>query len=168
MKLRDFLQPIILCVLIAGCPGNERQEQLAKSRINAETINTLNNIAIENAIIAQHTVFPYHFINNSEKLNALGQKDLSILAAHFKENPGHLNVRRQNASEQLYQGRVDFVIGQLKAAGVETERIFVSDGMAGGPAMRSENVITILTRETEPLERAEAHPGAGYWSGIEK
>jgi len=151
MKIGIVIEMIFCCILICGCYETVKERELDKSLINAELINALNDSAMRNAIISQHTIFPYHFVENSDKLNELGGHDLSVLAGHFKDNPGPLNVRRNNTTEELYQARVNFVLNRLKQAGVETS-ITVSDGMPGGDGMPSEEVLKIMERKDRPLQ----------------
>ena len=105
--------------------------------MNSKLINTYSDIAIQNAIISEHTMFPYHFVKNGAELNELGQRDLAVLTEHFAKNGGHLNIRQLGASADLYADRVSFVREMLQEAGIEMERISVSDGMAGGSGMAS-------------------------------
>lgn len=144
MKIGVVLEMIFCCILFCGCNETAKEGDLDKSLINAELVNALNDTSMRNAIISQHTIFPYHFAENSDKLNELGEHDLSVLAGYFKDNPGPLNVRRNNTTEDIYQARVKFVLNQLKQAGVETSRISVSDGMPGGEGMPSEKVLNIM------------------------
>lgn len=143
MKLITILTMSCMCILIAGC-AEEVQKGPDKALINAELMNSFNDIAMQNAIISQHTLYPYHFVNNSAKLNELGQRDLDVLTKHFMENPGQLNIRRHDISSDLYDARVNLVLDQLKEAGIATENISVSDGMPGGPGMPTERILIIL------------------------
>jgi hypothetical protein len=143
-KIFPVVEFLLICVLMSGCGGKTQYEHVDKSEINAELINTYNDISMENAIISQHTLYPYQFIKNGSQLNELGKRDLSILAAHFKDYPGQLNIRRGNDKEDLYQARISHVVEQLAQAGVDTERISVLDEMAGGKGMSSGQVINIL------------------------
>lgn len=117
--------------------------------MNSKLVNTYNDIAIQNAIISEHTLFPYHFTRNSAELNELGEQDLAVLAAHFANNGGHLNIRQLGAPADLYKARIQVVRAQLKDAGIDMERISISDGMPGGPGMASERVSGILEQESQ-------------------
>jgi len=130
-------------VLIAGCSEN-MEKSLDKQIINSQLINPYNDIPVQNSIISQHTLFPYHFVKNGEELNELGNKDLNVLIKHFLQHPGKLNVRRGDAPQDLYQGRINFVLRQLKEAGVKDDQISISDGMAGGSGMLSEKILIIV------------------------
>ena len=67
-----------------------------------------------------------------------------MLAGHLLEHTGPLNIRKGGVSAQLYEARVNHVLDQLKAAGIEAEQITISDGMPGGSGMPSVRVVTIL------------------------
>jgi len=164
MKLGIVIEVIFCCILASGCAETVQQQALDKSLINAELVNTFNDIAIQNAIISQHTLFPYHFVKNGVELNELGQRDLCILAKHFEKNPGHLNVRRNRIPSDLYEARVNLVLERLKEAGIDTERIRLLDDMPGGSGMPSERILTILEGE---YKAAPARTTTRYRSGIE-
>jgi hypothetical protein len=133
---------------VSGC--QEDAKTAADKRLDTELVKTLNNIGVENAIITQHTLYPYHFVVGGDGLNELGQRDFAVLARHFAAHPGVLNVRRaEETPSELYQARVAHVTGRLKEAGVEPERVNISDGMPGGTGLRSEKVVTILQKATE-------------------
>jgi hypothetical protein len=131
---------------LTGC--NEPQAvNREEGNLDIELVKTLNNIGVENALIAQHTIYPYHFVADAGELNELGQHDLAVLANHFREHPGTLNVERGNETDTLYEARMAHVLAKLKAAGVETDHMTVSEGMPGGSGMASERLIPILKSE---------------------
>jgi hypothetical protein len=131
----------LACVLLAGCEG-EQAGNKAEKNLDVELVNTVNNIQVENAIITQHTLYPYHFVTDGAGLNELGQRDLTVLARHFKEHSGVLNVRKGEAAAELYSARVAQVQSRLKEAGVDVGRVTISDGMPGGPGMPSGRIVT--------------------------
>jgi hypothetical protein len=143
----------VSCYLLAGCT-EYAQEGPDKQLVNTQLVSSFSDIAMQNAIISEHTLFPYHFVKNGTELNELGRRDLAVLTGHFMENPGQLNVRRENIPTDLYEARVDVVLDRMKEAGIDTERVSVSDGMPGGPGMPSEMVLIILeeAREAAPAE----------------
>jgi hypothetical protein len=131
-------------VLALGChaphPTAEHDVGVAENKY-------LNDTAIGNAIIAQRTLYPYHFIPDAPTVNELGEHDLGVLTEHFKRHPGKLNVRRGATPEDLYQSRVDYVAGRLSQAGVNLGPI--EDGSPGGEGMLSERVLTVLEKSYE-------------------
>jgi hypothetical protein len=132
-------------VLLAGCEEEQAARKPEKS-LDTELVNTLNNIQVENAIITQHTLYPYHFVTDGEGLNDLGQRDFAVLAKHFQEHPGVLNVRQGEASVKLYTARLAQVQSQLSAAGVDVSRMIISDGLPGGPGLPSEIITTTMPK----------------------
>jgi hypothetical protein len=134
---------VVLCVLLCGCNGKARPDPVDEGKMNAALINTFNDTAMENAIIAQHTLYPYHFVNDSDQLNDLGKRDLSILARHLKDIPGPLNVSSDGSSDKLYNARVAYVGAQLKKNGVDLSKVVISDGLPGGSGMPSSDVAQI-------------------------
>jgi hypothetical protein len=120
-----------------------------RHRINSQLITSYNDIAMQNAIISEHTLYPYHFVKNSAELNELGQRDLSALASHFIKHAGHLNIRQHNTPADLYKARVNLVLERLQEAGIDMEKMSISDDMPGGSGMPSERMIVILEEEQE-------------------
>ncbi len=104
----------------------------------------IQNASMNAAIVAQHTLYPYHFAAGSAELNDLGVRDLNVLADHFAKAGGDLNVRRQNADPSLYEARVKAVLERLAQAGVPSGAVAVKDGLPGGDGISSERVIVIL------------------------
>ncbi len=139
---------ILFCILIIGC-GQSVEQGADTHLVNSRLINSYNDTAIENAIISQHTLFGYHFVQNGAELNELGQRDLAVLAGHFAKHPGRLNIRRHNVPAELYEARVNLVREGLQKAGIELERMSISDGMPGGSGMASERVLIILEEESQ-------------------
>ena len=153
MKLSMMIMTVIFCVLIVGC-----QENMEKSpndhRINSQLIKSYNDIAMQNAIVSQHTLFPYHFVTNGAELNELGQRDIAALTSHFIKYPGKLNIRRHNTDADIYEARVNLVHERLQEAGIDMERIRISDNMPGGSGITSERILIILERPSEGASTA--------------
>jgi hypothetical protein len=143
LKTVYVIELVLSCVILCGCEEAVQREPVNKSLVNTELINTLNDLAIENAIVNQHTLYPYHFVDNSEQLNELGRRDLDILASHFKQYPGKLNISSDGTDERLYQGRLTYITEQLDKAGVDLFKVTISDGTPGGSGMASSDVLQI-------------------------
>lgn len=139
----------ILVSLVGGCsakPTAPSEPTGERSAANAWLTNQFSTISLKNAIIEQHTLHPYHFTNNGADLNELGEHDQRVLAEHFKTNPGVLNVRRGDVSEDLYRRRLDAVSDALVQAGVDKQHIQLSDGLTGGEGIASDQMLLILAR----------------------
>lgn len=148
MKLNMNIIIAIFCIMMTGCKETV-VEQADKPLINSQLINTYNDIALENAIVSQHTLYPYHFIQNSAELNELGKRDLTVLINHFIKNAGYLNIRKSDISTELYELRVESVYERLQKAGLDMDKINISDDMPGGAGIASESILVILAQENE-------------------
>lgn len=167
MRICTITAIAVFCVLTVGCGENAKKPEpfkIDKGKVNQGLVKSFNDMAMQNAIISQHTLYPYHFVKNGAELNELGQRDLSVLSWHFRDNPGVLNVRRDGISEALYKGRVEKVAASLENEGVESGRIDIADGLAGGPGMTSEKVLTILENTTAE-QGARTTTGGTYTAG---
>ncbi len=148
MKLSMITMIVLFCILTVGC--REDMEKSSNNHlINSQLVNSYNDIAIQNAIVSQHTLFPYHFVKNGAELNELGQRDIAALTSHFMKHPGHLNIRRHNTTADLYEARVNVVHVRLQEAGIDMERISISDNMPGGSGIASERILIILEQESK-------------------
>lgn len=150
MKLSTMIMTLLFCILVIGCQENI-QENSNNHMINSQLVNTYNDIAIQNAIVSQHTLFPYHFVENGAELNELGQKDLAVLTGYFVKHPGHLNIRKRNTPGDLYNARVNLVRERLLQGGIAMERISISDDMPGGSGVTSERVLVILEQASKSI-----------------
>ena len=155
MRSYGMLAVCLVCGLSVGCQENVHENQ-ANQDLDVALVNSLNNLGVENAIIAQHTLYPYHFVSNAKELNELGQRDLAILIGHFVEHEGTLNIRRQETSPELYEARVTHVMAELKNGGVDTDRMGIADGMPGGDGMVSERVVTIMRQSGQPGQSGQS------------
>ena len=151
MKMKEtFVTISLVCgILICGCsPQTEKPMQSAVDRdqVNRAILDTYSDLAIQNAIITQHTIYPYHFVNNSAELNVIGTRDLSVLIEHFLQNPGGIAVQKGVVDDILYQSRAQLVYEKLLEAGIPQDKINITDGMPGGDGMASGTVIEILEK----------------------
>ena len=119
-------------------------------------VNVYADTAVENAIIRQHTIFPYHFEQGSQELNKLGRRDVVVLARRYLEHPGTLNVRKGNTPDALYQARLETVLHQLRQVGVSADLGTIGDELAGGDGMVSSDVVLILADDLKDRALWEA------------
>jgi len=153
MKLRMMIMIVLFCILIVGCQEG-MEENPNDHLINSQLIKSYNDIAMQNAILSQHTLFPYHFVTNGAELNDLGQRDLAALTSHFIKHAGHLNIRRHNTTADLYEARINLVHARLQEAGIDMERVSISDDMPGGSGITSERVLIILENASQDASTA--------------
>jgi hypothetical protein len=108
--------------------------------------DALLGASLQRALVAQSTLFPYHFRPASAELNDLGSRDLSVLAAHFADASGALCLPRGDATPELHEARVRTVMSALQAAGVPRERVALREGLPGGDGARSARIVEVLRR----------------------
>ena len=150
MKKMTLSIAVLGAIVTFGCNSNESHQPYG--RTEATTVCTKLKMAtvkaVDNAVIRQHTIYPHHFTMDSAELNDLGLRDITILARHFLDHPGKLNVRRAKASDELYMARVSAVKAALSEAGVSTENVRIADGLPGGDGIDSASVLLILESES--------------------
>ena len=130
---------------------------LSHREMNEAMIDSYNLRSQDDAIIRQHTIYPYHFVNNSAELNALGRREVYVLAHHFRNNPGPLNLHQGDANAPLYQARIKTVMDSMVNAGVASDRLVITDVMPGGDGLSSDQVVIVLERmNTATLTGASA------------
>jgi hypothetical protein len=147
---------ILLVAAAAGAAGCQNKIGTGpihddRGAYNRWAVQTVNDGAVRNAIIAQHTLYPYHFVQNSGELNELGRRDAGILASHFRRYPGQVNVRKGPEDGTMYQARVKAVADALVAGGVAQGSVKVGDGMPGGDGASANRVVMILEADDTRL-----------------
>jgi len=88
---------------LCGCesPSNTLRSNQLKGSHNMWVGGELSDRSVQNAITAERCVFEHHFVPGTAELNPLGLRDLELLADHFREYGGDLDVRRGQADEDL-------------------------------------------------------------------
>ena len=154
MKLNMNTIMMLFCIMTLGCQETVEVNP-DRHLVNSQLINTYNDIALENAIISQHTLYPYHFLKNGAELNELGKRDFAVLLRHFIKQAGHINIRKYNTPAELYEARVESVQKRLQGAGINMDKINISDDMPGGSGITSESILVILAEEDELTPKKE-------------
>lgn len=145
----------IACVLVslalAACSSDRgaQGDYFTKSATNKWLIEHQLQQQIDQAVIAEHTLYPHHFEQGTSQLNELGLRDLALLADHLRAGAGRLNIRQSAAGQELYDARLQTVRDVLIASGVDESRLELADAQAGGPGLPSEHVVVVLGAETE-------------------
>ncbi|MCC6681595.1 MAG: hypothetical protein IT445_11895 [Phycisphaeraceae bacterium] len=120
--------------------------------MNRWMVSDLQDQHVAGAVIAQHTLYPHHFVANASALNDLGLRDAHILADRYRDHPGTLNIRRGSEGDELYGARVQAVKDLLADNGVDVSRVAIADASAGGDGLVSERVLVILDEKIgQPL-----------------
>jgi hypothetical protein len=165
MRILNKLTIAALALAALGCASKPQKpkevDPMANSReADALFVNSISDTAVNNGIIAQHTLYPYHFVSGTAKLNELGVRELAVLSDHYKTAVGPINVRKGDAGTELYQARVSTVAGALAAAGVKAENVTIKDGRAGGSGMSSESLNAGVKALSSDRYQADSSAGA--------
>lgn len=159
---KTLITTCLVCgfLMLGGCQQKQTTQPNAidQDQANRKLVDAYSDMAIQNAIITQHTLYPYHFVNNSADLNGVGRRDLAVLIQHFQQNPGQINLQRGSVEEPLYLARKQTVYKSLVDGGIPQDKIQIAEGMPGGDGMPSNSVIEIL-------ENAKESPDSGQESG---
>lgn len=140
---------LLACIVLTGCQEEQAEPTVDTTEVNRKIVDTYSDLAIQNAIISQHTLYPYHFVNNSAQLNKLGERDLTVLIQHFKDNPGRINLQQGGVDSSLYRSRTQTVTEKMLQGGIPDNKIKIASGMPGGDGISSNAVIEILEKAKE-------------------
>jgi uncharacterized membrane protein YgcG len=165
LRKPKILLTLAVAVPLAACSSSPKSLDDVPE-FNSWLATAMQDAAIRNAILAQHTLFPYHFEMDSEHLNELGKLDLAILAGHYLDRSGELSVRRGDAGKDLYDARVAMVQSLFERAGVGADRIKITDSLAGGEGLSSENVVRILEQDREMTSGRSSRSGQSRSGGM--
>jgi hypothetical protein len=155
-----FRRPLAACAVLlcmVGCESNksaQRDPDLQPKGVISDAHRPINEALVrgyqleqaDNAIITQHTLYPYHFVAHSVELNDLGNREVHVLAKHYRNNPGPVNLNRSDESDGLYEGRIKTVLDTMAKYGVESGRITVKEGLPGGDGLSSNQVVLVVER----------------------
>jgi len=157
MKIRITVLLGLITLSVAGCTTKQVDRDFrpkgplseAHEPINRAMIEAYRTEQTDNAIIRQHTLYPYHFEADRHELNTLGMRAVHVLAMHFRKASGPLSVRAGNEPDALYQARVEEVRRRLADAGVDLNRITISDSLPDGDGIASDQIVIINERLKE-------------------
>jgi len=149
---------ISLCLLSVACytrPVDRSQKDFDRAAVQSYFDD--QRVA---GVVAEHTVWPHYFAPNSADFTELGQGNLAILASFYRANAGPLAVRRGDESADLYAARIAAVSKALVDAGVEADRIEITDAPAGGPGMPSAKVVQIMEHRRDTRRSSSSSSGS--------
>jgi len=137
----------LVLTLLAGIAGGCAHDQAAMTNVDEyfrnppkdaiadmQIVDGVRDSGVRAAIVAQHTLYPYHFVSDSDALNELGHRDVTVLATHLRGvASGKINIRRgEEMPASLYDARVASVRKMLQEQEVNADRVQITDGTPGG------------------------------------
>ena len=153
MALRFSILALFLS--LTSCYTAEKEWRDTAIR-NNWTGDHIRRASVEAAVIKESALYSHHFMTGSTKLTQIGSRDVDILSRHFLEAPGALVVKRGDASEELYEARLEAIKEKLLAAGVDSERFTVSDGHPGGRGTSTNKLIEVFEKESLGADAVQA------------
>ncbi len=176
-KTMTSLCPALLLAAIAALGGcsNEEKANMDAGRpawdhgraqaMETYAVRSYFEESISNGSIAQHTLYPHHFMANSAQLNELGAHEIAVLASAYKVGPGKLGIRRGEESDDVYTARTKTVTAALASAGIDMKRMTIGDDVAGGPGEPADRVIALKVATIAPGAGSSASNSGGSGSG---
>jgi hypothetical protein len=157
MKLPITLTLALISLSAAGCTRTTVDRDFkprgplseAHEPINRAIIEGYRTQQVDNGIIRQRALYPYHFDQDTAVLNSLGMRAVHVLSHHFKTTSGTLSVRAGDAPDELYQARLEEVRRRMADAGVDLARITIADALPGGDGISSDQIVIINERLKE-------------------
>ena len=168
---------------LGGCKNKNAQDQAgdAEMRVNAAIVQMHFDEQARGGTITGRTIYPYHFVADQTRLTPLGEEHVQTLALALAEEGGkpvRLNVRRGDASGELYDARVAALKDRFAAAGVDAERVVFADGLGGGKGMSTKAIAEAERAATAGGRNARGGrsssmggptgPGTGYQSNTQR
>ena len=146
MNRTRVLAALTLTAVLAGCDHKDPYVNENARLMDQAMMDTVRMQPIDQAVIAQRTLYPYHFVAGNDTLEGIGRHDLRIIVDHYRDQGVPLNVNRGEASEQIYDARVRTVAKFIADCGVPDNRIQIVQGRPGGPGLPGAWVVKILSK----------------------
>lgn len=166
---RVWLGTIAAAAMVAvGCASKPKPQ--GPSAVHVPPERTLNSDLVEinfsqqnhkGAVIGR-TVYPHHFVPDSSELNMIGERQVDDLIPASLEQPLEINVMRGDASDTLYQARLETVRTRFIRSGVAAERIAFADKLPGGDGISSERTIRLAAQEQKRADQSNRGGGGSY------
>jgi hypothetical protein len=155
---------------LAGCSSEKRADDMAtlsdsvqRSADRDFTREPFKDQARQ-GVIRQRALFEAHFVPDSDRLSALGRRDVAVLADAMSTAGGGISLRCSSASPALFAARLATVRKSLIAAGIDPGRVVINEEMPGGPGITTEDALIIRAEiravPMAPISDAVVQPGA--------
>lgn len=155
-------------LLAASCAKNESQatSQSLSQTTDIMIVDSVSDSGIRTAIITQHTLYAYHFVDGGTELNDLGKRDLAVLMSHFKAHDGgSLSIRCGETPQPLYAARVQAVQDLLKAGGIDPAKVQIADASPGGAGMSGNDAARAMSKSDEAFQSSSGGTGGSGGGG---
>jgi hypothetical protein len=116
--------------------------------------DAIQQASLDRAIVAERTLYPFHFATGTSELNDLGKRDLRVLAKHVARHGGAVHLHRGSTTDEVYAARAQAVEAALEAEGVAPEQASVVDEAPQGPGIPAHRAASDVARE--PLGESQS------------
>jgi hypothetical protein len=117
----------------------------------------------DNAMLADMSMSPVHFVPHQTELNSLGARRLKRYAEILKIYGGTLRYDGTEDAKKLSEGRLAQIKHFLLAEGLDADRVEVQTGLAGGDGMNASEAI--LVRQETNFKPGETSSGSSSSCG---
>jgi hypothetical protein len=154
MKFGIAIPMITAVIVLAGCKSKEQQSAFVVDDSRAMHEAMVKNYWAEHtegAILRGGAVYPYHFELNSSELNELGAYEVGVMARSGAHRALNVHLARGDASDTLYQARMNVLRDALIDGGADANMLAINDTRPGGEGMSSERVRFNAEREAAQM-----------------
>ena len=117
----------------------------------------------DNALLAEMSMSPVHFVPNRADLNGSGLRRLNRYIELLKQYGGTLHYDGVSDPEALAKERMERIRGYLAQAGVDAKSCPVELGLAGGTGMRGTEASEIRKFADFTPDQAKLQGKGGDW-----
>ena len=141
-------------VLALGCGSKPKQGPTEiyvppEGTINKWTLDASFEQQVRNGAARGRTIYPHHFVTGDAALTLVGQRHFNALLPRSDVDQARISVPRGDASDVLYQARLDELRRRFIDAGYDEGRFTLVDALPGGDGISSDRVILLAAREAE-------------------
>lgn len=159
MNWTRVLVALMLTAIVVGCDNKDPYVDENARLMDQVMVDVNRTQPIDQAVIVQHTLYPYHFFEGKDVLNDVGCRDLRLIADYYRESGVPLNVQRGGVSQELYDARVRSVAKFIADCGIADNRIQIVEGRPGGAGMASMWVVKIMSKQEPGGAQQQEKPG---------
>jgi hypothetical protein len=141
-------------VLAAGCQSKPKVGPASihvpsEAEVNAHTLDSSFTQQMRNGAAVGRTIYPHHFVVGDAALTLVGQRHFNALLPRSDIDQVRVSVPRGDASDALYQARLDGLRRRFIEAGYDEERFALVDALPGGDGISSDRVLLLAAKEEQ-------------------
>lgn len=157
--------------MLSGCSSSSKKHDDAPqsqaiqrdevTTMDAFTVRAPLEASVEAGVVRSSTFYEYHFVDGRSKLTRLGERDLRILARHFRGDEWILSVRQGDAPDDLYVARCAIILERAGSFGVAEDSLQIVDAAPGGRGVTAENARRLAAQARDRSSDSTAKKSSG-------